>query len=113
MKPISWNEAAHAVAHEIADMVIAKHEEYGSEPMTEGGLEYCARRIHEKGHRLLNIMKARPLEAKDFEDIPGHGIVALMMIYGTFWLPLKDEDTRPVPSWIDGLPRSDAHKISP
>jgi len=95
----NFDDAIHAIAHEIADLVIAKQKDYGtgnilkSPAGPEGGIIV---RVGDKLNRLWNLVtqkknpKNEPLE-DSWKDVAGYSMIALMVRRGFFELPLKED----------------------
>ena len=95
----TFDEAAHGVAKEIADLVISKQKDYGtgnilkSPAGPEGGIIV---RIGDKLNRLWNLItngREPQNESIDdsWRDVAGYALIALMVRKGLFELPLKED----------------------
>ena len=89
-----FREVMYPVAKEIANRLIAKQKDYGKGNILKFGLHGILVRTSDKIERLINLeTKPRLFESLDetWGDAAGYALLALMLMRGTFELPLKEE----------------------
>lgn len=89
----TFEEAAHIVAKEIAELVISKQRDYGHSNILAFGELGVLIRANDKIARLRNLImndRKPDNEAKidSWSDLSGYGIIALMLDRGWFELEL-------------------------
>ena len=96
----SFEEAAHAIAQEIADLVILKQRDYGKNAIETFGEAGIIVRVNDKVSRLANLLTRenggkKPVSEDSIEDswkdLVGYVILALMLRRGLFGLPMKED----------------------
>lgn len=86
-----WN------AHELIDLLAAKHHDYGSDNINEFGIMGILMRISDKLARLENLNRngANPHNESiidSYKDIIGYCVIGIMLHAGTFNLPLSYQE---------------------
>jgi hypothetical protein len=97
---ISFDDAVYQLANDLADMVISKQKDYGTENIlgAPGGADNgILIRLWDKISRLKNLITsgkdAQNESVEDtYKDIAGYALVALMVSKGYFELPLLEEE---------------------
>lgn len=95
----TFDEACHALAKELADLVIAKQSDYGRENILDapgGERNGITVRLWDKICRLKNLTRPGKEPKNEsitdtYMDISGYSIVALMVERGYFELPMKED----------------------
>lgn len=100
MSNTTFDQAVHAAAKEVADLVIRKQKDYGPKNIMNSVVSpelSIAVRLNDKLARLANLVQsgADPkneslLDTAD--DIIGYGLVLKMVLADTFLLPLEKND---------------------
>ncbi len=96
----SFDEAVHAAAKEVADLVIRKQRDYGPKNIMNSVVTpelSIAVRLNDKLARLANLVQsgktAENESLKDTaDDIIGYGLVLKMVLEGTFLNKLEEKD---------------------
>ena len=99
----SFDDACHAIAQEIANVVIAKQHDYGHENILGFGERGLVVRLWDKISRLKNLIwvgqQPKNESVSDtFTDVAGYAIIGLMLQRELFTLELKEryEETKAV-----------------
>ena len=84
-----WNDAVHAQANTIADLLVKKQADYGKQNITDFGLLGVLVRANDKINRLKTLTaKWTPPENESIRDswadLAGYALLALMLIDGEF-----------------------------
>lgn len=95
----NFDEAVHVVADYVADVVISKQKDYGPQNIVAspfGAERGILVRMWDKFARLKNLMQfgKTPKHESIFDtwtDIIGYSLIAIMVKYNVFELPLKEE----------------------
>jgi hypothetical protein len=95
----NFDEAVHSVAQYVADVVISKQRDYGPQNIINspfGAERGILVRMWDKFARLRNLMQIgrTPKNESIFDtwtDIIGYSLIAIMVKYNVFELPLKEE----------------------
>ncbi len=96
-EPKHFEDACRHVASEIAELVISKQRDYGSENVMAFGEKGVLVRANDKIARLKNIIlrhDGKSIGEKRMDswtDLAGYAILALMLDKNWFTLPLADE----------------------
>ncbi len=96
----SFDEAVHAAAKEVANLVISKQRDYGPKNIMNSVVApelSIAVRLNDKLARLANLVQsgktAENESLKDTaDDIIGYGLVLKMVLEGTFLNKLEEKD---------------------
>lgn len=96
----SFDEAVHAAAKEVADLVIRKQRDYGPKNIMNSVVTpelSIAVRLNDKLARLANLVQsgktAENESLKDTaDDIIGYGLVLKMVLEGTFLNKLEEKN---------------------
>lgn len=94
---MTFNEEAHKIAAEIADLIISKQGDYGTGNILKSpaGVEAgIIVRVGDKLNRLWNLIsnKKHPNNESledSWKDVAGYALIALMVRRGKFELPLE------------------------
>jgi len=92
--PQKFNEAAHRIGDEIAELIISKQKDYGTGNILKSpvGPELgIIVRLSDKLNRLANLQSKEPLnESVDdsWKDVAGYAFIALMVRRHQFELPV-------------------------
>lgn len=92
--PATFDEAAHEVAREVADLIAHKNHDYGKNNILKFGMVGILVRASDKIERLINLQDKEPAHETvedTWSDLAGYALLALMLMRGTFELPLKGE----------------------
>lgn len=95
---MSFDEAVYMKVSEIANTLIKKRIDYGSENLKPFGELGILIRVYDKVSRLKNLLYDNPRKPKNeaiedtWLDIAGYAVLALMMREGTLDLPIKEVD---------------------
>jgi hypothetical protein len=92
--PVTFEEACHRIADELAELVINKQRDYGHDNILAFGEFGVLVRTNDKVARLRNLQgKEGVTEPRidAWKDIAGYAIIALMLDKGWFTLGLKRE----------------------
>lgn len=95
----NFDEAVHLVAEYVADVVISKQKDYGPQNIVSspfGAERGILVRMWDKFARLKNLMQfdKTPKNESIFDtwtDIIGYSLIAIMVKYKVFELPLKED----------------------
>lgn len=104
-RDITFDEAVHAAAKEVADLVIRKQRDYGPKNIMNSVVQpelAIAVRLNDKLSRLANLIQSGKTPENETlmdtaDDIIGYGLVLKMVLEGKFLYPLekmKDETIR-------------------
>ena len=96
-REISFDEAVHAIANEVADLVIRKQRDYGPKNILNSVVEPeigIAVRLTDKLARLVNLKNSGKTPENETlidtaDDIIGYGLVLKMVLEGKFLYPLE------------------------
>ena len=89
---MTFEEACHEVARNVADLVIRKQHDYGHDNILSFGEFGVLVRLNDKVARLKNLqgMEAKNETVDDtWMDVAGYALIALMLRRGTFTMPLE------------------------
>lgn len=92
-KPKTFDEACYQVANELAELVISKQKDYGTQNILKFGEQGILVRMSDKIERLINLQnKEGKTEPKydAIDDLGGYSIVWKMLNKGYFELPLQE-----------------------
>lgn len=100
MSNVTFQQAAHAAADEVADLVISKQKDYGPKNILNSVVQpelAIAVRLNDKLARLANLVQQGKTPENETlmdtaNDIIGYGLVLKMVLEGTFELPMELED---------------------
>lgn len=95
--PRTFNEAIHQLADDIANLVISKQLDYGTNNILEFGEYGILIRISDKRHRLKNLLSKERLPSNEsiddtWRDIAGYALVAMMLRRHWFTLPIEGDE---------------------
>jgi hypothetical protein len=109
MKPRTHNEAMERILKEAYALRLRKHHDYGGDPIRFLGLEGIMVRCFDKLFRIKNLLKKQALVAESMRDSwldnLNYSLIAIMVIDGTFDLPIEDE--------LDGGFATTKHELEP
>lgn len=91
-EPKSFNEAAHRVADELAELVISKQADYGHDNILAFGEFGLIVRCSDKVNRLRNLQGRKGItepRVDAWSDLGGYSIIALMLDRGWFTKELE------------------------
>lgn len=100
MNTITFDEAVHQAAKEVADLVIRKQKDYGPKNIMNSVVVpelSIAVRLNDKIARLANLVQSGKTAENESlrdtaDDIIGYGLVLKMVLEGTFLNPLDKKD---------------------
>ena len=95
----TFDEAIHIIADHIVELVISKQKDYGVSNILNspfGAEKGILVRLWDKFARLANLLKSGRLPKNEsvldtWFDVIGYSFIALMVKFGVFELPLKEE----------------------
>jgi len=101
----TFNQAVHAAADEIAELVIRKQKDYGPKNIMNSVVQpelSIAVRLNDKLARLANLIQSGKTPENESlidtaDDIIGYGLVLKMVLAGEFLLPLEKENVQDLP----------------
>ena len=91
--PKTFDEAAHIVANEIADLLTMKNQDYGAGTFGEFGEMGVLIRANDKTQRLKHLLSSKKnphyeATSDSWRDLAGYAMLAIMIRRGWFKLPL-------------------------
>ena len=100
MVELTFNEAVHKIADEVADLVISKQKDYGSGNIFKspaGPEPGIVVRVGDKLNRLWNLLTSKKAPQNEsledsWKDVAGYALIALMVRRGLFELPLDENN---------------------
>ena len=96
----SFDDAVHALASEVANLVISKQKDYGPRNILNcpvGAENGIIVRLYDKLARVSHLIEKGKIPQNEaledtWKDIIGYGLVALMVRRNVFELPLKEDE---------------------
>ena len=94
--PSTFNDACELVVLDLADLIVAKQNDYGKDNILGFGEQGLVVRLWDKINRLKNLIwnNQRPKNESvedTLNDIAGYAIIGLMLRRGWFELPMKED----------------------
>lgn len=97
MSNVTFPDAAHAAAKEVAELVIRKQKDYGPKNILNSVVQpelAIAVRLNDKLARLANLVQSGKTPENESlqdtaDDIIGYGLVLKLVLNGEFELPME------------------------
>jgi len=94
--PSTFNDACELVVLDLADLIVAKQNDYGKDNILGFGEQGLVVRLWDKINRLKNLVwhNTRPKNESvedTLNDIAGYAIIGLMLRKGWFELTMKED----------------------